>query len=167
MNFLKVTNVTGKKLVIPAVRERDGQVLSFQPGECRNMLPATVNHPAVSVYIGRGLQLEEASAVEVPKVKVLEPVVSPAPQPAPVFVAPVVEPEILEPEIQAAPATPAGLFSAAPGVTEENEAAISAAFPTMQDLADASRDSLLDFGLSKNAAKKLTAWAAGQLSSVE
>jgi hypothetical protein len=167
MKLVRVKNVMGMKLIIPAVRGRDGRALSFQPGECKDLLPATVNHPAVSVYIGRGLQLEEASAVEVPKVKVLEPVVSPAPQSVPVFVAPVVEPEILDLEIQVAPATPAGLFSAAPGVTEENEAALSMLFLSTQELACAALDVLQDLGFTKTAAKKLISWAASQPSSAE
>jgi hypothetical protein len=162
MMLCKVKNVTTSRLVILAVRDRDGQPFSFEPGECKQMMPTTVNHPAVSVHIGRGLQLVEEH--EMPKTKVLEPAVSPAPPPAPKVEAPVVEPVVEAPVIQEAPATPVGNpFAQAPGITEENAPAIVEAYPTLADLANANKDALAKCGLSKSNAKKLIAWAAAEL----
>jgi len=165
MKLCKVKNVTASRLIILAVRDRDGQPISFEPGECKQMLSATVNHPAVSVHIGRGLQLVEGQEFveEVPKTKVLEVAISPAPPPAPEVEAPVVEPVVETPVIQEAPATPVDSFADAPGVTEENISMLQEAYPTLADLAAANKDALVKFGFSKYGARKLTAWAAAKL----
>jgi hypothetical protein len=166
MNLCKVKNVTASRLVILAVRERDGQPITFEPGECKQMMPATVNHPAVSVHIGRGLQLVEAQieeVKEVPKTKVLEVAISPAPPPAPKVEAPVVEPVVEAPVIQEAPATPVGSYAHAPGITESNYSAILEEYPTLADLAIANKDMLTKIGMTKYGAKKLIAWAAAEL----
>lgn len=169
MNLCRVKNVTNNRLIILAVRGRDGQPISFEPGECKQMLSATVNHPAVSVHIGRGLQLVEGqvSVEEVPKKKVLEVAISPAPPPAPKVEAPVVEPVVEAPVIQEAPATPVGAYASAPGITEENIETISEAYPTLVDLAAANKNALAKLGLTKYGAMKLIAWAAAELGSTE
>lgn len=165
MKLCKVKNVTDSRLVILAVRDRDGQPISFEPGECKQMMPTTVNHPAVSVHIGRGLQLVEGqvSIEEVPKTKVLEVAISPAPPPAPKVEAPVVEPVVEAPVIQEAPATPVGAYASAPGITEENMWMVLEAYPTLADLAGANKDALAKLGFTKYGAKKLIAWAAAEL----
>jgi len=167
MKLRKVKNVSACRLVILSVRERDGQPLSFEPGECKQMMPATVSHPAVSAYIGRGLQLvEEQNFVEeVPKTKVLDTAFPPAPPPVPVVETPVIVPVEEAQVIQEAPATPASFIAHAPGITEENSPAIIAAFPTLADLAKANMNALVKVGLSKTGSRKLIAWAAAQLNS--
>lgn len=169
MKLCQVKNVTESRLVILAVRDRDGQPISFEPGECKQMLSTTVNHPAVSVHIGRGLQLVEGqvSVEEVPKQKVLEVAISPAPPPAPKVEAPVVAPVVETPVIQEAPATPVGAYANAPGVTEEDISAITEMYPTIADLAKADKDALVKFGFTKYGAKRLIAWAAVKLGSTE
>jgi hypothetical protein len=169
MKLCRVKNVTESRLIILAVRDRDGQPISFDPGECKQMLSTTVNHPAVSVHIGRGLQLVEGqvSVEEVPKQKVLEVAISPAPPPAPKVEAPVVEPVVETPVIQEAPATPVEAFVDAPGVTEKNLSAVMEMYPTIADLAGADKDSLAKLGFTKYGAKRLIAWAAAKLGSTE
>jgi len=168
MKLRKIKNITANRLVILSVRLRDDQPLSFEPGECKQMMPATVNHPAVSAYIGRGLQLveEQDFVEEVPKTKVLDTTFPPAPPPVPVVEAPVIEPDEETPVIQEAPATPASFFAHAPGITEMNSPAIMAAFPTLADLTKADVYTLVKNGLSKTSAKKLISWAVTQLDSV-
>lgn len=164
MKLCKVKNVSSHRLVILAVRDRNGKPFVFEPGECKQMMPATVNHPAVSVHIGRGLQLvEEQIAVDVPKIKVLEPAVSPAPPPAPKVETPVVEPEVEAEVIQEAPATHVSIYAEAPGVTKDEIASLEAAFPTLSDLANATRDSVMACGFGRVSARKLISWAVSNL----
>jgi hypothetical protein len=116
------------------------------------------------VHIGRGLQFVEGQELveEVPKTKVLEVAISPAPPPAPKVEAPAVEPVVETLVIQEAPATPVDSYANAPGITEENISTIQEAYPTLADLANANKDALMKLGFSKYGARKLTAWAAAK-----
>ena len=99
-------NTTGTKLVFTNAQDATGNSLEFEPGEEKLVHPATVKHPAVRVFVGKGLQLVVEK--ETPKQKAQESL--PAPQPAPELAptpvdVPVVDEVLVTP---AAPAAPAG-----------------------------------------------------------
>jgi len=158
MTFVEVRNDSGKQLSFPAVRG-----LVFLPGEVKKVSPATVKHPAVSSYIGRGLTLLTSSQGEEPKAPI-PTAKAESPKPA----VPVAEPmPAPEPPVMDTPEKTAGnlqeAYLAAPGVSEENVQTILTAFPTFSDLANASPTQVQDAtGLSKSGAKRLIAWAASQ-----
>jgi hypothetical protein len=54
-------------------------------------------------------------------------------------------------------------FIEGPGVTESNVDALCEAFASVEALSEASKDALLDLGLSSSASKKLISWAKNQL----
>jgi len=110
-------NFTERTIMLTGLRDMDGQPLVFGPGEQKGVHPATVKHPAVRVFLGKGLQLVEE--IESPKQKAQE-VSLPAPQPAPApvptpVVVPVVEEVLVVP---AAPATPVGIDTPSEPVVE-------------------------------------------------
>ena len=181
MRLVSLRNDSGKRLAITAIRG-----LVFSPGEVKKVSPATVKHPAVSSYIGRGLTLVTTSEGEEPKapiptstvsptpavsvpmeepktVVIAEPTPAPEPEPEPVF-EPLPEPEI---PVMETPKETAGdlqeAYLAAPGITEENLVLVYDAFPTYADLASASPSEIQSVtGLTKTTAKKLRDWAAKQ-----
>jgi len=166
MKFVEVKNDTGKQLSITAIRG-----LVFLPGEVKKVSPATVKHPAVSSYIGRGLTLVTSSQGEEPKAPIPSAVVPAAPPvkaAAAVTTAPAAEPmPAPEPPVMESQQETAGnlqeAYLAAPGVSEENVQAILAAFPTFAELAQASLSVVQEAsGLSKKASGKLKDWAASQ-----
>jgi predicted nucleic acid-binding Zn-ribbon protein len=55
-----------------------------------------------------------------------------------------------------------GIYLEAPGVTEVNVDLILKAFPTVADLANASKEDLVGLGVSKNQAKRVVTWAKTQ-----
>lgn len=167
MKLVEVRNDTGTQLSISAIRG-----LVFLPGEVKKVTPATVKHPAVSRYIGRGLTLVTSSQGEEPKaptpviaVAAAEPVMAPvevmpaAPAPEPM---PAPEP----PEMESQKETAGNLqeaYLAAPGISEENVQAVLEAFPTFADLANAQLSAVQDAtGLSKSAARRLKDWASSK-----
>lgn len=184
MKFVEVKNDTGKQLSITAIRG-----LVFLPGEVKKVSPATVKHPAVSSYIGRGLTLVTSSQGEEPKAPIPSaavPTTAPVPAPEPEQVPEPVLAPVLVPVLDVVPAAPAAepmpapeppvmesqqetagnlqeAYLAAPGVSEENVQAILATFPTFADLALSSISAIQDAsGLSKKASGKLKDWAASQ-----
>lgn len=167
MKYVEVKNTSGARLVISAIRG-----LVFFPGEVKKVSPATVKHPAVSSYIGRGLTLVTSSEGEEPKAPVPVTTVVPVPAvaaPEPVEVPETAEPMPVEelPETASQQETAGNLLEAyltAPGVTEDNAQAILNAFPTFANLAEAPlTDVQSASGLSKSAAKRLQSWATSQL----
>lgn len=157
MKLVEVKNDSGARLVIPAIRG-----LAFEPGEVKKVSPATVKHPAVSSYIGRGLTLVTSSQGEEPKAPI--PTVAVSPKPAAKVAEPMPAPE---PPVVDTPKETAGnlreAYLAAPGVSEENVQAILNAFSTFAALADASLSDLQEVsGLSKTASRKLKEWAASK-----
>jgi hypothetical protein len=61
MRFIAIENTSGMKWTCPSLG------LEFESGEVKKVSPATVKHPAVSSYIGRGLTLVTSSKGEEPK----------------------------------------------------------------------------------------------------
>jgi len=167
----KLRNTSGKRLNFP-IRGSDGKRLRFEVGEEKFVTAATVKHPAVSTYIGKGLQLVEDDSSTAPKTKELEVEAPPAPPKTP-------EPEPTsenEPSTDEEPGDteePADaknavtddlreLYLSAPGITDENVDAILEAFPTVAAIADASRDILVEAGVTLSYAKRLRNWARSQ-----
>lgn len=107
MRLVELLNTTGAQLNI---RQLPGMV--FAPGETKKVSPATLKHPAVSQYIGRGLELvtslekkeePKAPVPPIPVAPVVVPAVIPVPEvPPPPVPAPVPEP-VKEPEPIPAP----------------------------------------------------------------
>jgi hypothetical protein len=166
MKFVEVRNDSGKQLSIPAIRG-----LSFLPGEVKKVTPATVKHPAVSQYIGRGLTLVTSSQGEEPKAPIptaaapaAKPAVAPAAKPA----APAAEPTPAPkpPTMESQKETAGNLqeaYLAAPGISEENVQAILSAFPTFAALATAPVSEVqAASGLSKSACRRLQTWASSK-----
>jgi hypothetical protein len=110
-------NFSERKIMLTGLRDMEGQPLVFNPGEQKGVHPTTVKHPAVRVFLGKGLQLVEE--IESPKQKAQE-VTLPAPQPAPAPVpTPVVVPAVEEvPVVPVAPATPVGTDTPSEPVVE-------------------------------------------------
>jgi hypothetical protein len=171
MKFVELTNTSGKRLTFP-VRGADGKKLVFEPGDKKNVSPATVQHPAVSRYIGQGLEVDGDSAA-MPKQK--EPETAPAPPPAPPA-EPTSETEPSEDEPEGDPEEPADepagetegvdtkalYVSDGPGVTEDNIDAVFEKFPTVEALAEASKTALTKVGVSKSFTSRLIDWAKSQ-----
>ena len=176
MKFTELQNYTDGRIAITQVRG-----LVFSPGEIKKVHPNTVKHPAVRVYIDNGLRVvtEGAAPTQEPKAPVQT---TPAPVDPPA-------PEVSDPSEDAAPAAPedtapdaapeAGddsatqsndassgdlrdLYVSAPGITESNVDAVLEAFPTVETLKEASKNALVDCGVSKNQAKRVLSWAAEQ-----
>lgn len=160
MKLVPVKNVSGARLAITAVRG-----LVFAPGEVKKVNPATVSHPAVSRYIGRGLELVEAESTEEPKAPKPSKVVEPETPPAPVVTEPTTEPDAdasADDEPEETGVDLKELYVSAPGITEKNVEDILALFPSLEELKDADKDDLIAAGVSKSYAKKLCEWVADQ-----
>lgn len=162
MKLLKLTNDSNKRLNFP-IRGPDGKRLTFEVGETRFVSPATVQHPTVSPYIGKGLTL---AGQEMPKKKELPPVappmetkVAPTSENEPSTEEPLSEPE--EPADNAADEL-RDLYVEAPGITESNVDAVLDYFPTPRSLAEATEDDLLELGVSRTYVKRIKKWAKAQ-----
>jgi hypothetical protein len=165
MKYVQITNTSSKRIAITQVR---GLVLN--PGEARMVHPSTAKHPVVSRYISSGnlsvtgeVSKEEPAK---PKKAVTAPVettpVQPEPTPEPEsqpIATPVPEPEktVVENDEDLR-----ALYVSAPGVTDENVDAILGIYATVEDLKDASKDDLVELGVSKSYAKRLIDWASEQ-----
>jgi len=159
MKLVSLKNVSGNRLAITQVRG-----LIFAPGETKKVNPATVSHPAVSRYIGRGLELVEAESKEEPKAPAPSKVEEPETPPAPEVTEPTTEPGA---DASEDPPEESGedlreLYVSAPGITEKNVDDILTLFPTLDDLKEADKSDLIAAGVSKSYAKKLCDWASDQ-----
>jgi len=163
MKLVLVKNVSKERINIPQVR---GFALS--PGETTKVHPATVKHPAVARYIGRGLELveqidsttkEEPKAPAVPRV-IPPKVISKPPEP---IAGDVEKTEEKEVEVSATGSLRETLVSA-PGITESNIDKVLEKFPTADLIAGANRDELAEAGVSFSMTRKLSAWANKLLS---
>lgn len=171
MKLVPLENISGKRLVFP-IRGIDGKRLVFDAHETKYVSPATVKHPAVSIFIGGGLKVvgNETQEKEVPKPKELVPTTLPK-ESAPV---PTSENEPSTDDEQSEPEEPvdtsAGevsedlhdLYVSAPGITDSNVNAVLDSFTTVTELADASEHDLLEAGISRSYVKRLRKWARSQ-----
>lgn len=172
MKLVKLTNTSGKRLVFP-VRGPDGTKLVLDPGEAKNVSPATVKHPAVSRYIGQGLEVGGDSAAAPKKKEPGKKKKAPAPPPAP-ETAPTSETEPSEDEsdgeLEEPAEEPAGeeeedlteLYISAPGITEDNVKRVMKKFPDIEALSNASKTALAKAGVSKAYTSRLIDWANDQ-----
>jgi len=165
MKMVELKNVGNSRISIRQVRG-----LALDPGESKKVPPATAAHPAVKRYIGRGLELVGAPKAE-PKAPA-PPASKPSPVPPKVTEPkpePKVEPETGEseaPDDEGENATVGDLresFLSAPGITEANVDEILDIYPSMEALADASKEDLCDLGVSKSYANRLISWANDKL----
>ena len=162
MKLLKLINDSSKRLNFP-IRGSDGKRLTFEVGETRFVSPATVQHPTVSAYIGRGLTLVDQ---EPPKKKELPPVAPPTETVA----APTSENEPSTEEPLSEPEEPAesaednlrDLYVEAPGITESNVDDVLEYYPTLDSLTKATEDDLLALGVSRSYVKRIKKWAKAQ-----
>jgi len=168
MKLVELKNCTDKRISIMQVG------LRLNPGQTTRVPPSTVSHPAVSPYVGKGLNLVPSETAET-KVEPIAPT-------APVAFQKVVEtPKIVEvpkapvaeevPEVTevSAPTKTETLetdgtslrdaFVEAPGITDDNVDSIMSVYPTIEELSRASRADLVELGVSKSYAKKLREWA--------
>jgi len=185
MKLVELKNCTDKRISIMQVG------LRLNPGQTTRVAPSTVSHPAVSPYVGKGLNIvpgkskevvvsdsekkvepiapaaepkvEELKVVEPPKVeepKVEEPKVEEPPKVVETPVNPAEETPAAEPEVNEADGKSLrAAFVEAPGITDENVDKIMGAYPTIEELAKASKADLVELGMSKSHAKKLRDWA--------
>ncbi len=168
MKLVELKNCTNKRISIMQVG------LRLNPGQTVRVPPSTVSHPAVSPYVGKGLNLV-TSEVEKTKAEPIAPAVTAEPPVAPSF--PVAEEVPVAPKASLDPVAPVeeevveaktdgtslrDAFVEAPGITEENVDKIMGVYPTFKELAAASKTDLADLGVSKSYAKKLREWAAQQ-----
>jgi hypothetical protein len=173
MRLVELRNTTGKQLVI---NQLPGMV--FLPGKTKKVSPATLKHPAMSQYIGRGLEL-------VTSPEKVEPIAPVPPIPvAPVSTVPAekietppppVSPEVTSPVSTVEESVPSSepdetvgtnlreIYLSAPGVTEENVDALLARFPEIKDVTTAKRLDLSDCGIRKADTAALRDWASNQI----
>lgn len=160
MRLVEIKNVSGEHINIAQVRG-----LSLGPGETTKVHPATVKHPAVARYIGRGLELVEPKTGDVakeepkaPEPPAPEPPKAPSPPPEPIATE---EEKVEEVKEDTASGSLRETFvSTAPGITESNVDAVMEAFPSIEALAAADKSALIDAGVSSAFAKRLIAWAS-------
>ena len=177
MKLIPLTNVSGAKLRIAAAR------LVFEPGQTKKVHPATVQHPAVQKYIGGYLKqgTQETVAKAEPKAPVAQPAAPPAPAPQTTTEpnAGNEEPEApVDENVDNAPETTQAaddnsaqdesgnlreVFLSAPGITDKNIDAVLESFNSVELLAAAEEDDLIDCGISKSYAKRVIEWAEAEL----
>lgn len=168
MKLVELKNCTDKRISIMQVG------LRLNPGQTVRVPPSTVSHPAVSPYVGKGLNLV-TSEIEKAKVEPIAPAVTAKSPVAPSFL--VAKEVPVAPEASMDPVAPIkkevvkaetdgtslrDAFVEAPGITEENVDKIMGVYPTLKALANASKTELADLGFSKSSAKKLREWADQQ-----
>ena len=160
MKLVRLKNVSGERINIAHVHG-----LALGPGETTKVHPATVKHPAVARYIGRGLELvEQTDSVtkEEPKAPVTPKIEPPKVISKPVE--PIADKEektegSSEPETKIlVTGSLRETLVSAPGITESNIDSVLEKFPTQEALANASRTDLADAGVNPAAARKLIAW---------
>jgi hypothetical protein len=168
MRLVPLRNDSGSRLVFQELLDVDGTILVFEVGQTKNVAPATVAHPAVRRYIGRGLTKGEDNSA--PKKAQQAPPRAETPIPLPAT-EPVDEPadELVEESTVSEPEEPADsigtdtlreTYLRAPGITEDNVDDTLEAFPTPEDLSGATKNQLIDVGVSKSYVKRLKQWAA-------
>lgn len=168
MKLVELKNCTDKRISIMQVG------LRLNPGQTVRVPPSTVLHPAVSPYVGKGLNLVPSETAET-KVEPIAPTapvafqkVAETPKIVEVPVAPVAAetPKVAEETLPMETETPEtdgtslrDAFVEAPGITDENVDSIMSVYPTIKKLAQASRADLVELGFTKSSAKKLRDWA--------
>jgi hypothetical protein len=155
MKYVNLTNTGTSRLDFPGLTDGSGKPLVFEPGATKAVHPRVALHPVL-----RGLKVETGEPVKEAKkapVPVAAPVVVAEPEPAP-------EPA---PESEPEP-TPAvvedlrDLYLSAPGITDGNVDAVLEKYPTLDMLKAATKEDLVDCGISKNASKRIKDWADEQ-----
>ena len=162
MKLVEHKNCTEKRINIMQVG------LRLNPGQTRRVHPSMVTHPAVSPYVGKGLNIVPDNTAKT-KVEPIAPVASPEPPAAPVVAevpetpeAPKAVEETPKEEEETDGTTLRDAFVEAPGVTDDNVDAVMSVFSSFKELAAASKGDLTELGVAKSYAKKLLDYAAKQ-----
>jgi hypothetical protein len=159
MKLLELINYSDKRISITQVG------LRLNPGQTTRVHPATVSHPAVSPYMGNGLK-EVREEIAETKVEPIAPAAPAKPQKKKAVAPPVEEiPEEVDAPSEEVVDETVGTtlrdaYVEAPGITDANVDAIMGAYPTFEELADASKEDLVDLGVAKSYTKKLLGWAS-------
>lgn len=155
MKLIEIQNGSDSRINITQVG------LRLNPGQTTRVHPSLVEHPAVSPYMGNGLE-------EVPETsKTKEEPIAPVKEtPAPPSTSDQTEDEDEEDEEEEEEETDEttlrDAFIEAPGITDANVDDIMGVYPTFEDLADAAKEDLIELGVAKSYAKKLLDWIAEQ-----
>lgn len=157
MKLIEIQNSSDRRINITQVG------LRLNPGQTTRVHPSLVQHPAVSPYMGNGLnEVPE----EIAKTKE-EPI-------APVKETPVIPTNVLDSSSEDKESseennkeetdekTLRDAFIEAPGITDANVDGILSVYPTLEDLATATKEDLIELGVAKSYAKKLLDWVAEQ-----
>lgn len=172
MKLVELENVSEKRISIMQVS------LRMNPGQKKRVHPTIAEHPSVVPYVGNGLKVNTDEDTVETRVEPIAPVASiePVKPILDILDVPAETPET--PEIVVAPEEPKEeavqveketdgtslriAFVEAPGVTDANVDDIMGVFSSFAELADASKDDLVELGVAKSYAKKLLEFAANQ-----
>ena len=154
MKLIEIQNCSDSRINITQVG------LRLNPGQTTRVHPSLVEHPAVSPYMGNGL--EEVPETSKTKEEPIAPVKeTPTPPPTPDLTEDE-DDEDEEEEEETDETTLRDAFIEAPGITDANVDDIMGVYPTFEDLADATKEDLIELGVAKSYAKKLLDWIAEQ-----
>jgi hypothetical protein len=157
MKFIKLTNLSSARRSLSGLRDVSGRALVFNPHETKPVHPSVAAHPAVKALIDKGI-LTTGTPVK----SVIETPVVPKPEAAPVPEKEE-EPEAEEVEEEEEDDNLQATYLNAPGITERNVEEVLAKFPTIEALAGASEDELVDAGVRKSFAGRVLEWATEEL----
>jgi len=165
MKYAKLTNTTQARRAYSGLRDGTGRPLVLDAGQTKPVHPSLARHPRIMEGVQNG-ELEMTT----PTVKEKAPVPAPAPappaEPPKEPIAPPVEPPPEEPpadDSQDSDSELRELFLDAPGITEKNVDSVLDSFTTIQELADADEDALVEAGVSKSFAGRVLEWAIENL----
>lgn len=152
MKNIRVKNTHGVRIIVRTLKGDDGLPLSFGPEEEKDVSEALMAHPVLKRYFGEGrpLQVVQVGAAKKTPAPALAAPVEKTPPPEPEKPE---EPEEEEEDLRA-------VYLRAPGITENNVDEVLEAFPTLEELADADEDDLIDCGVSKSFVTRVLEWAA-------
>jgi hypothetical protein len=173
MKYAKLTNLSHARRVYSGLRDGAGRTLVLEAGETKPVHPSVVVHPKIKREIDAGV-LESVLPGASPAPKKVAPA-PPPPADPPADNPPEEKPDAPEEKPDAPEEKPDAqeekpdapelrtLFLEAPGITEKNVATVLDTFSSLQELADADEDDLVDAGVSKSFAGRVLEWAVEQL----
>ena len=162
MKTIPVINEAKAKIVVRAILDDNGIPLQFPAGVATPVLEKHLENPALKRYLRPGLLVAQtggATPKAAPKPEPKKPEPKPEPKPESAIALPsedtkswVMEDEKEEEDLR-------DFYLDAPGITEKNVEAVLKAFPTLDDLAEADEDTLIDCGVSKSFVGRVLEWA--------
>lgn len=148
MKLKPLENYSENRIAIGQVRGADGRPFSVEPGEVGYLTPAAYAHPLVKRFLGAGLRDYVESAPP------------PADEPEPIAPPDLDEGKDVrdDGDDEDEGDDTRALYITAPGITEGNVDAVLEAFPTLDELANAEKDALIEAGVSKSFTSRLLEW---------